>query len=60
MGPPSPERLTISLGRFKSEKPEFTINALNDIIKFCINDKTNEMPQECRQQTSTGPLEVTI
>lgn len=42
---------SISLGRSNSQKPKFYINLFNYIIKFFMNDKTNEMLQEDRQES---------
>lgn len=54
MGPPPPERLTISLGRFKSEKPEFTINALNDIISSAWMTRQTK----CHRNAGSRPRQV--
>lgn len=60
MDPLSPKKLTIPSGRSNSQNPKFTINVLHYIIKFYMNNKTNEMLQECRWETLVrkGPLEV--
>lgn len=51
MGPLHPSELTILLGRSTLEKSKFSINVPNCIMEFSANEKTNEMLQECRQET---------
>lgn len=42
---------SVSLGRSNSQNPKFSINLFKYIIKFFMNDKTNEMLQEDRQES---------